>query len=341
MTRILTANIGSYPRIGEEKDQQRLRRALHHLQYKEISAHAFHDVEQSVIQEIVREQILAGVDEATDGGVSWHDPVSHFCRKVAGIRLSGLNRYFETNTYYRIPVFTGKPRRKAPHNLSDYVFAQSVSNRPIRIVMTGPYTMARLSGSEIRTFQSVESRFRFFAESAAQEIHSLVSQGATVIQLDEPAVPRYPAEIRLIAKALEDLRAKAKPAALILNFFWTPLAPVYDRLAALPVSGFNFDFTADGDALYAAVLASPPATLGFGVLDGLSTQMEMVSPWAERIRQFRDKYDGVACYVTPSCGLEYLRRDDAFQKLRLAAKIRDEADSRIPIEDHAGETESV
>jgi hypothetical protein len=66
MPELRTAHIGSYPRIGESKDQQRYRRGYGHFERKEISAHAFRDVEQSVIHELILEQIAAGVDEVTD-----------------------------------------------------------------------------------------------------------------------------------------------------------------------------------------------------------------------------------------------------------------------------------
>src|SRR5204863_694217 len=97
MMRLLTANIGSYPRIGEHKDHERHRRGMTHFLNKDISAHAFRDVEQSVIHEAINEQIEAGLDEITDGLISWQDPISHFCAKMNGFKITGLARYFDTN----------------------------------------------------------------------------------------------------------------------------------------------------------------------------------------------------------------------------------------------------
>jgi methionine synthase II (cobalamin-independent) len=84
MTQILAANTGGFPRIGENKDEQRYRRGMTHWLKKEISAHAFRDVEQSVIQEVIREQIDAGLDEITDGLIGWPDPISFFCQNISG-----------------------------------------------------------------------------------------------------------------------------------------------------------------------------------------------------------------------------------------------------------------
>jgi 5-methyltetrahydropteroyltriglutamate--homocysteine methyltransferase len=140
MSQILTANIGSTPRIGEEKDQQRHRRASHHVARKEISAHAFSDVQQSVTQDAVHEQIALGLDEITNGLVTWNDAISPFCEHLGGVECRGVARYFEHNFYYRVPVIVGKPQIKNSTLADDYAYAQSISIKPVRAILTGPHT---------------------------------------------------------------------------------------------------------------------------------------------------------------------------------------------------------
>src|ERR1700679_2065113 len=65
MAQLLIANVGSLPRVGDDKDEQRHRRARAHFERKEISAHAFRDVEQSITQELVQRQLTYGLDEIT------------------------------------------------------------------------------------------------------------------------------------------------------------------------------------------------------------------------------------------------------------------------------------
>jgi len=327
MTQILTSSVGSYPRIGEEKDQQRHRRALHHLQNKEISSHAFHDVEQSVIQEVIREQILTGLDEVTDGHVSWHDPIFHFCRKVTGIKMGGLARFFDTNTYYRIPIFTSKnPRAKALHTLSDFLFAQSISNKPIRCVVTGPYTLASLSFSEIDFFSKFERRLAFFSDLIQFEISNLVSQGAKIIQIDEPALTRDTRNSSLFFQTMKRLRDMTKPAKLVLSLSHGPLSTLYSHLLETPVDVLNLDFTYDGKTLFDCIIQSPPTmVLGFGLINARQARLDPIDPVLKVIHSWIEKKNPAEIYLTPSCGLEHLPRPIAFAKLKLIEQIRRES----------------
>jgi len=330
MTQLYIANIGSYPRIGEEKDQQRHRRALHHLQNKELSSHAYHDVEQSVIQEIVREQILGGLDEVTDGGVSRHDPISYFCRKVGGIKLMGLARYFDTNTYFRVPVFTGKPRKKSSAVLADFNFAQSISNKPIRCVLTGPYTLARLSGSTTSTFKRVQARHAFFTSLITSEIKTLVQQGARFIQIDEPAIGHHPEDIVLFQKSTETLREAARPARFILALYFSPLSTLYPHFRQLPVDVLNLDFTYDGKKLLEKVTDHPPSmALGFGFLNSRNTRLEPIDPIIRILKSWADQQNPSYFYLTASSGLDTLPRPVAFEKIKILSKIKGEVDEYL------------
>lgn len=325
MTQLLTANIGGFPRIGEEKDQQRHRRALTHLQNREISSHAFHDVEQSVTQEVIREQILTGVDEVTDGHVSWHDPISHFCRNLYGVKLTSLSRFFDTNTYFRTPVFTGRPKRRSPHVLNDFIFLQNTSNKSPRVVLTGPYTLARNTRATTRSLNRLQARLAFFTELLQTEISALVMQGAQFIQIDEPALPRFPEDIELCRKALEKIALSMGQARFILALYFAPLAPIYDAIRTLPVHVLNMDFTYDGRKLLEKIILHPPGpALGLGLINGRNTRMEPIDIIMKTVRTWAGKSQAPFFYLTPSCGLEFLPRKYAFEKLKLLTRIQRE-----------------
>jgi 5-methyltetrahydropteroyltriglutamate--homocysteine methyltransferase len=327
MTQLLIANIGSYPRIGEEKDQQRHRRGLGNFQNQDISAHAFRDVEQSVIQEVVREQISVGMDEVTDGLVAWADPISHLCGKLSGVKITGLLRYFDTNFYYRVPVIESKPKRKSSLLLSEFQYARDISNKPIRMVLTGPLTLATHTTSTLSPYNKPLGRAAFFSELLLEEIKELVSHGAKYIQIDEPALPQHRDAIGVVQKFLEQIRSIPGLNRLILNINFSPLATFYERLAALPVDVLNLDFTYDGKPLMEKILSSKPKTvaLGLGLLNARNTKIEAIDPMLHFLRQWIEKSNPALCYVTPSAGLEFLPREQAFAKIRLLAKIREES----------------
>ena len=63
--------------------------------------------------------------------------------------------------------------------------------------------------------------------------------------------------------------------------------------------------------------------LGFGIIDARNTRMEPVEEIAEQIQRVSEFVPAERLYVNPSCGLEYLPREVAFEKLkRLAEGVR-------------------
>src|SRR3989337_3274347 len=106
--KLLLTNAGSYPRIGETPDLQQLRRTQARRDRKETTPESLHAAEGALVKAALREQEEAGLDLLTDGQVRWGDPISHFAGKLAGIEISALLRYFDTNFYFRQPVAKGE-----------------------------------------------------------------------------------------------------------------------------------------------------------------------------------------------------------------------------------------
>jgi len=325
MTQIIAASIGSYPRIGEEKDQQRHRRAYQHLQSGELSQHGFLDVQQSVIQEVIREQIEAGLDEVTDGHVTWTDPITKFCENIKGIKIAGLARYFDANFYYRVPVITAKPKKSNPFLLSDFQAAREMSPRPLRTVLTGPFTLAAHTVSEFKPFNNFAVRLSFFAEALREEISELAANGAQIIQIDEPSLPFLPEQIPQAGRVFESLTSAAPQARKILALYFAPLAGIIKEAQNFPFDVINLDFSYDEKKLTEIILQENiQKNIGFGILNSRTTKLEPIDPILKTIKQWIEKNNPPYVYITASTGLEYLPRAAAQAKLRLLSKIKTE-----------------
>src|SRR2546426_2775871 len=120
---VVTASAGSYPRIGEGPGQQRLRQAYAQLELGSIPASRYGALEDEVTREVLAEQAAAGIDLVTDGLVRWYDPISHLGRKLGGVTINGLLRYFDTNFYFRQPVVRDRLTRHVPLVAGEYRFA--------------------------------------------------------------------------------------------------------------------------------------------------------------------------------------------------------------------------
>lgn len=323
MKTLITSNIGSLPRIGEEKDHQRFRRGYGHFERKEISAHAFRDVQQSVIHELIREQENCELDEVTDGLVSWNDPISHFCNHHTGFELAGLTRYFQTNFYYRRPLIVSTPRFKGPLLAREYEFAKTITRKPVRAVLTGPYTLASHTGSTLKSFKKLASRLDFFTSVIAQEVKALVAAGALIIQIDEPSLAAKPEDLRLVQKCLETIAPFKQNAKIILALYFSPLASLWKGLQSLPVDGINVDLTIDGAALFKNMEGAPgQKEIGLGLVDALNTKLESVETLIPLVQRWLEVTPADITRLTPSAGLELLPRGAALGKLAALNKLR-------------------
>jgi methionine synthase II (cobalamin-independent) len=128
----------SYPRIGDQPKQQRLRKAYGRLELGEITEAYFEKVQQSVVKASVREQEEAGLDLVTDGQIRWYDPVSHLAGKLEGVKINGLLRFFDTNFYFRQPIITAKLGWKGLWVQDEFIF-QAISKQVKRLDRT--YTL--------------------------------------------------------------------------------------------------------------------------------------------------------------------------------------------------------
>ncbi|MFZ8802465.1 MAG: hypothetical protein ACO2PO_05665, partial [Candidatus Calescibacterium sp.] len=84
---LITASAGSYPRIGDTEELQKLRRAWAKRETGEISEEEFRNVQKEFIELAIREQEKAGLDIVTDGLITWYDQISHFAKNIQGVKI--------------------------------------------------------------------------------------------------------------------------------------------------------------------------------------------------------------------------------------------------------------
>jgi 5-methyltetrahydropteroyltriglutamate--homocysteine methyltransferase len=319
---IVLTTAGSYPRIGDAPELQRHRQAYAKRERGEMSKEAFGTVEDETTAEVIREQIEAGIELVTDGQVRWYDPYSHLARPLEGVEINGLLRLFDTNFYFRQPVVKGPIRRKRPILLPEYEFARSVSSRPVKPVLTGPYTLAR--GSILGAgYGSIHALALAYAEALALEVGDLARAGATLIQVDEPAILRHPEDLNVLEEALAPLARERGKARLALHASFGDVTPLYGDLQALPVDilGLDFTYSPKLPALIADAGSSKP--LALGIIDARNTKLETAEGVFAILDTVLPALGPGPAYLTPSCGLEFLPRERARQKLETMKRLRD------------------
>ncbi len=340
------SSAGSYPRVGDSPDLQILRRTIAALDRGERTTADVVGAENEMTRHAIVEQVKAGLEVVTDGLIRWSDPISHFAGKLDNVSINGLLRYFDTNFYFRQPVMTGTPTRRGTFVVNDYSFARNALGQirtpqgkagklSIKPVLTGPYTLAKFSLFENsenganRILASLEARAMAYANALAAEFAALAGAGAELIQVDEPAIVKYPQDWAIFKKALAPLvqardaaAKKGRAAELALYVYFHDCVPLYERLVELPVDIVGLDFTYSPKLADLIASAGSPKPLGLGLVDSRNTRLEDPGVIAREVGRLLPRIEGGRAYLGASSGLEYLPRDRAYAKLELLGKVR-------------------
>lgn len=339
--KLTLASAGSYPRIGETAELQVLRRTIGALDRGEKLPAEVAQAEDQMVRAAIEDQIRAGLDVVTDGLIRWYDPISHLAGKLQGVQINGLLRFFDTNFYFRQPVIKATPVRDSPLVTEEFRFAETHSSKPVKPVLTGPYTLAKFSIVEFDGMKDLATRVMALAEILAEELAALETAGAKIIQVDEPAAIKYTGDYAIFERGIHGMvlswnrrrseaRASSPSAAgspnrrarLALQVYFRDAGPLYYRLQQLPVDILGVDFTYDPKFLEQVQATGSSRSIALGLIDGRNTKLEKAEEVAKTLEKILPKLAGDECFLNPSCGLEYLPRDRAYAKLALLSQIR-------------------
>jgi 5-methyltetrahydropteroyltriglutamate--homocysteine methyltransferase len=307
---IETTVVGSYPKPPDEGDQFVVRKTLHALEKGEATERDIESALDDLAREVIGEQEAAGIDLITDGHVRWEDIVTPFARNIDGFKIGGLLRFFDNNVYYRRPICVSEIEWRGPSSVAAFEFARSVATVPVKAVVPGPVTFARLSVDE--HYGDHEAFVLAIARVLAQEGFELEAAGATVIQFDEPSLLDAPEDLALAGDALRIVTGELRNAETILATYFGDAKRLGPDIFDLPVRSFGFDLVAGPEN--AELIASAPDSAGIqaGIVDARNTKLEDPDELARLIESLAGTRK---LLVSPSAGLEFLPREKARAKL--------------------------
>lgn len=311
-----TTVVGNYPKIPNRPRPARLRNALNKRDRGELTDADVIQVQDEVTVEVINEQIEAGVDIITDGQVRWDDDQTYVTRTMQGVEIGGLQRYLDTNTYYREPEVTGDIRPGDSSVLvRDWQFAQKNSSKPVKAVLPGPFTLACLSVD--KHYGSVEKLALAYAEALRADVDGLVAAGCKHVQVNDPIVVFRKDDAGVFSRAITKLLGGVSGAETGVYTWFSDVAGILPELLSTPADVIGLDFVwgkANWDALKGADFSGKK--LGFGIVDARNTRLESAKEIAEAVAKVTAIVPAERVYVNPSCGLEYLPRETAFEKLK-------------------------
>ncbi len=314
-TGLLTTTVGSFPKPDY------LKQAREEYYRGRLNGEALHELEKRATREVIQKQEELGLDILVDGEMYRGDMVTYFAELLEGFKMSGLVRSYG-NRYYRKPIAVGEIRRKAPVTIPWFVFTQSLTRKPVKGMLTGPYTIMDWSFNE-----SYPSR-RAFALALAEVIHEeavdLEKAGARYIQIDEPAVSTRPEEISL---AIETMRivTRGLTAKTITHICYGDFEKIYPQMLELAVDQIDLEMANREFALLDLFRKRPfTKEIGLGVLDVHRHDIDSKEKVKRGIKKALELFAPEKIYVDPDCGLKTRTPEEAFAKLKVMVEARDE-----------------
>ncbi|RLL68994.1 5-methyltetrahydropteroyltriglutamate--homocysteine S-methyltransferase [Streptomyces sp. Z26] len=176
-----TTTIGSFPQTA------RIRTARADLRAGRIDTAGYERRIESEIRDVLAFQEEAGLDVLVHGEPERNDMVQYFAEQLTGYLATrhGWVQSYGTR-YVRPPILAGDISRPAPMTVRWTTYAQSLTRRPVKGMLTGPVTM--LAWSFVRDDQPPGDTARQVALALRDEVADLEAAGTAVIQVDEPAL---------------------------------------------------------------------------------------------------------------------------------------------------------
>ncbi|MGW4171305.1 5-methyltetrahydropteroyltriglutamate--homocysteine S-methyltransferase [Streptomyces chartreusis] len=302
-----TTTIGSFPQTGE------LRTARADLRAGRIGTAAYEDRVRAEIQEVVAFQEKTGIDVLVHGEPERNDMVQYFAER--------LTRYLATQhgwvqsygtRYVRPPILAGDISRPEPMTVRWTAYAQSLTSRPVKGMLTGPVTM--LAWSFVRDDQPLGETARQVALALRDEVTDLEAGGARVIQVDEPALRetlplRSADRAGYLAWATEAFRLTTggvRPDTQIhTHMCYAEFGDIVRAIDDLDADVISLE-AARSHMQVARELAAHgyPREAGPGVYDIHSPRVPSVTEAAELLRTGLKAIPAERLWVNPDCGLK-------------------------------------
>jgi 5-methyltetrahydropteroyltriglutamate--homocysteine methyltransferase len=176
-----STTIGSYPQTAEIREtRMKLKRGeIEWLDYKQAM--------QADIERVIRFQEEVGLDVLVHGEPERNDMVQYFGEQMEGYVFTE-NAWVQSfgSRYVRPPIIFGDVLRPSQMTVDWIDYAQSLTERPVKGMLTGPVTM--LQWSFVRDDQPRSETCKQLALAIRDEVADLEKAGVKIIQVDEPAI---------------------------------------------------------------------------------------------------------------------------------------------------------
>src|SRR5579883_644158 len=314
-----TTTIGSFP---QTKEVRAIRDAYKRGQ---IDLAGYEDFLRQEIARTIRLQEEIGLDVLVHGEFERADMVEYFGEQLEGMLLTqhGWVQSYGSRCV-RPPLLYGDIKRAGPMTVRWSTFAQGLTERPVKGMLTGPVTI--LQWSFVRDDQPRQDTCYQLALALREEVQDLEAAGIRVIQVDEPALreglPLRRSEwatylawavkcFRLVTSGVRD------ETQIHTHMCYAEFGDIFDAIASMDADVLSIEASRSHLKLLGTLLATPyPNAIGPGVYDVHSPRIPSQDELAHILQHLLKVLPEEQLWVNPDCGLKTRRWEEVLPALR-------------------------
>jgi 5-methyltetrahydropteroyltriglutamate--homocysteine methyltransferase len=308
-----TTTIGSFPQTGE------IRAARRRLDRGELSVGAYETFVEGQIRDVIAEQEQLGLDVLVHGEPERNDMVQYFGEQLDGFAFThhGWVQSYGSR-YVRPPIITGDVRRPSPMTVRWATFAQNLTERPVKGMLTGPVTI--LNWSFVRDDQPRADTCTQIALAIRDEVADLDAAGIAAIQIDEPALregmplrrAEQPEYLAWATRCFRLAAASARPETqLHTHMCYSEFGEIIEAIEALDADVLSIENARSGRELLEIFRERGYRNaIGPGVYDVHSPRVPTSGELAAALRATLGVLDPIQVWVNPDCGLKTRRPEE-------------------------------
>jgi 5-methyltetrahydropteroyltriglutamate--homocysteine methyltransferase len=322
---LLTTTVGSFSKPDY------LQKARNEFARGKLERAELDRLTRQATEEIIKLQVELGLDVLVHGEMERGDMVAYFGELLTGMKLGGLVRSYG-NRYYHKPIISEEVRWEEPITVDLWRFAQERTEKPVKGMLTGPYTIVEWSFNE--HYDTRRDAVLAMAQVIRREAEELQAAGAQYIQIDEPALSTRKEDLELAIESM-GIVTDGLEAKTITHVCYGDFASVFPGFLDMPVEQFDLE-AANSNYDIADLFEGHevPKEKGFawGVIDVHSHVVETVEEVKAGIKRGLEILPPDRLYIDPDCGLKTRTWQESAAKLRVMLQAVHEVRQELGIE---------
>lgn len=314
-----TTTIGSFPQT------QDVRSARSKLKKGEITFEEYESFIKSKIERVIKLQEEIGLDVFVHGEYERNDMVEFFGENLEGflITQNGWVQSYGTRCV-KPPIIFSDIKRKRPITVEYIKYAQSLTKKPVKGILTGPVTI--LNWSFVREDIPLKNVAFQLALAIKEEVLELEREGVKIIQIDEAAlIEKLPLRrcqhseyLSWAIKAFRLTCSKVKPQTQIhTHMCYSNFDELLDEIAKMDVDVITFEAAKSDFTLLDSInKSSLKAEVGPGVFDVHSPRIVSKEEMKKLILKMIEKVGKDRLWVNPDCGLKTRKEEEVLPTLQ-------------------------